>query len=69
MDLLAGTLALLAPGDVQGALGARDAHIHQPALFLDARGDGFGRRVRVALVRQDALFHTDQEYVRKLQPF
>jgi hypothetical protein len=60
-------LAFLAPGDVQRALGAGDADIHQPPFFLDARAQRVQRRVRVALVRQDALLHADQKHVREFQ--
>ncbi len=69
MHQLARALPLLAPGDLQGALGARDPHVHQAPLFLDACGDLLDRVVRVALVRQNPLFHAHQKHVRILQPF
>jgi hypothetical protein len=59
----AGASALTAPGDMQRALGAGDADVHQSALFLDLPA------VHAFTVRQDAFLHADQEHVAEFQPF
>ena len=57
-------LAALAPvavADLQAALGARDADIHQAAFFLDL--------FFVAVAeRQDVFFRADDEHMREFKP-
>ncbi|CCK00370.1 hypothetical protein BN130_3142 [Cronobacter malonaticus 507] len=55
--------ALFAQRKGQLFLGTRDAHVGEASLFVDVVF------IDTALVRQQTLFHADQEHIRELQAF